>query len=164
MAHRADGDDGGEEQGHLVDWSTSVGIALVGALAAIGLILLFTALVDWVGDFWSQVIYFVAVFGVVIWLALRDRRRDAEDPTRLYRGASITPAGLPGPFVVTQALGVLAIAMLVAGLIIGEPRGLIWIGGAWVLLLVGAVGLVFWFAGLGGRALPRRAVHADDDR
>ena len=82
--------------------------------AAVGLIVLFTYLVDWVGDFWSQVIYFVAVFGGIIALALRSRAQGRGRPRRLTQGGPpITPAGLPGPFVVTQALGVLAIAMLV---------------------------------------------------
>ena len=43
------------------DWQTSITVAVGGTVAAIGLIVLFTYLVDWVGDFWSQVIYFVAV-------------------------------------------------------------------------------------------------------
>jgi hypothetical protein len=145
MAHRAG--DGGHGR-HVVDWSTSVGIALAGTVAAVALIVLFTELVDWIGPLWSQVVYFLAVFGAVVWLASRDRRRDDRDPSRLRRAASITPAGLPGPFVATQAFGVLAIAMAIVGVIVGTPRGLIWIGSAWVLFLVGLVGLAFWFAGL----------------
>src|SRR5919206_1831452 len=120
MAHRADDQRSGGRRAGLVDWPTSVGLALGGAVAAVGLVVLFTYLVDWIGAFWSQAVYFLAVFGAVIWLAVRDRRRDREDPRRLLRGASITPAGLPGPFVVTQALGVLAVAMAVVGVIVGR--------------------------------------------
>jgi hypothetical protein len=150
MAHRAPGSD----RRHLVDWPTSVGIALGGTVAAVALMILFTYLVDWIGPFWSQVVYFLAVFGAVIWLAMRDRRRDEQDPGRLRRAASITPAGLPGPFVATQAFGVLAVAMAIVGVVVGTPRGLIWIGGAWVLFLVGVVGFTFWYAGLRGRRVP----------
>ena len=101
------------------------------------------------GDFWSQVIYFVAVFGGVIGLALRSRAKDEADPSRLARGGpAITPAGLPGPFVVTQAMGVLAVAMLAVGYVVGGNRGLIWAFSAMVLGLVGLVGLVFWLFGL----------------
>ena len=59
MSHREG--PGGEEQ-QLTNWSTSVGIALGGTVAAIALILLFTYLVDWVGDFWSQVAYAAGYF------------------------------------------------------------------------------------------------------
>jgi Flp pilus assembly pilin Flp len=45
------------------NWQTAIGVAALGTLAAVGLIVLFTYLVDWIGDFWSQVVYFVAVFG-----------------------------------------------------------------------------------------------------
>ena len=70
------------------------------------LIVIFTELVDWVGDFWSQVIYFVAIFGGVLLAAQRSRASDSKEPSRLSRGApAITPAGLPGPFVMTQAPG-----------------------------------------------------------
>jgi hypothetical protein len=131
------------------DWQTAIGVAVVGTIAAVGLIVLFTYLVDWVGDFWSQVIYFVAVFGGVIGLALRGRAKDEADPSRLARGGpAITPAGLPGPFVVTQAMGVLAVAMLAVGYVVGGDRGLIWAFSAMVLGLVGLVGLVFWLFGL----------------
>ena len=135
----------------LYAWQTAVGVAVAGTAAAIGLIILFTDLVDWVGDFWSQVIYFVAVFGGIIALALRSRAKDEADPSRLTGGPTITPAGLPGPFVVTQALGVLAIAMLAAGAVIGGDRGLIWAFSGMVLGLVGLVGLAFWLLGLRGR-------------
>src|SRR5882724_5920078 len=102
------------------DWQTAIGVAVVGTIAAVGLIVLFTYLVDWIGDFWSQVVYFVAVFGGIIALALRSRAKDEADPCRLTQGGpQITPAGLPGPFVVTQALGVLAIAMLAVGFAVG---------------------------------------------
>ena len=132
----------------LVDWPTSVGIAFGGTVAAVGLMILFTELVDWIGPLWSQVVYFLAVFGAVVWLGARDRRQDSQDPSRLRRAASVTPAGLPGPFVATQAFGVLAVGMAIVGVVIGVPRGLIWIGGAWVLFLVGMVGLGFWLATL----------------
>jgi Flp pilus assembly pilin Flp len=134
------------------DWQTAIGVAVVGTLGAVGLIVLFTYLVDWVGDFWSQVIYFVAVFGGVIALALRSRAKDEADPSRLGRGGpAITPAGLPGPFVATQAFGVLALAMLGVGYAVGGDRGLTWAFSALVLGLVGLVGLAFWAFGLRGR-------------
>jgi hypothetical protein len=136
------------KQPAVYDWQTAIGFALVGTIAAVGLIVLFTYLVDWVGDFWSQVIYFVVVFGGIIGLAVRSRRMDELDPSRLGTAPLITPAGLPGPFVVTQALGVLAIAMLAVGLVVGGDRGLIWGFSALVLGLVGLIGLVFWLAGL----------------
>jgi hypothetical protein len=126
------------------DWQTAIAVAVGGTLAAIGLIVLFTYLVDWVGDFWSQVIYFLAVFGGVIALALRSRAKDEADPTRLLRDPAITPAGLPGPFVVTQALGVLAIAMLGVAAVVGGDRAVTWAFAGMVLALVGLVGLLFW--------------------
>jgi hypothetical protein len=126
------------------DWPTAIGVAVGGTLAAIGLIVLFTYLVDWVGDFWSQVIYFLAVFGGVIALALRSRAKDEADPTRLLRDPAITPAGLPGPFVVTQALGVLAMAMLGVAAVVGGDRAVTWAFAGMVLALVGLVGLLFW--------------------
>lgn len=130
------------------DWQTAIAVAVGGTLAAIGLIVLFTYLVDWVGDFWSQVIYFLAVFGGVIALALRSRAKDEADPTRLLRDPAITPAGLPGPFVVTQALGVLAVAMLGVAAVVGGDRAVTWAFAGMVLGLVGLVGLVFWLFGL----------------
>ena len=136
------------KQPAVYDWQTAIGLALVGTAAAVGLIVLFTYLVDWVGDFWSQVIYVVVVFGGIIGLAVRSRRKDEADPSRLGRTPPITRAGLPGPFVVTQALGVLAIAMLVVAVVIGGDRALIWAFSALVLGLVGGVGLLFWLAGL----------------
>jgi hypothetical protein len=132
----------------LYDWQTAIAVAVGGTLAAVALIVLFTYLVDWVGDFWSQLIYFVAVFGGVIALALRSRAKDEADPTRLERDPAITPAGLPGPFVVTQALGVLAIAMLGVGAVVGGDRGITWAFAGMVLGLVGLVGLLFWLVGL----------------
>jgi hypothetical protein len=140
------------KQPAVYDWQTAIGIALVATAAAVGLIVLFTYLVDWVGDFWSQVIYFLVVFGGIIGMAVSSRRKDEADPTRLGRAAPpITPAGLPGPFVVTQALGVLAIAMLVVAVVVGGDRGLIWGFSALVLGLVGLIGLLFWLAGLRGQ-------------
>jgi hypothetical protein len=141
----------GESQDAVYDWQTSIGFAVAATAAAVGLIVLFTYLVDWVGDFWSQVIYFVVVFGGVIALAVRSGRKDEADPSRLGRTPPITRAGLPGPFVVTQALGVLAAAMLVVAVVVGGDRGLIWGFSALVLGLVGGVGLLFWLAGLRGR-------------
>jgi hypothetical protein len=135
------------KQPAVYDWQTAIGFALIATAAAVGLIVLFTYLVDWVGDFWSQVIYFVVVFGGIIGMAMRSRRKDELDPSRLGATPLITPAGLPGPFVVTQALGVLAIAMLAVGLVVGGDRGLIWGFSALVLGLVGLIGLVFWLAG-----------------
>jgi hypothetical protein len=65
----------------------------------------------------------------------------------------VTPAGLPGPFVCTQAFGVLGIAMIIAGALIGGARGVIWIFSGIVLVLVGGVGLAFW----GGTMMSRRS-------
>ena len=66
-------------------------------MAAVVLIVIFTELVDWVGDFWSQVIYFVAIFGGVLLAAKRSRAIDSKEPSRLSRGApAITPAGFRG--------------------------------------------------------------------
>jgi hypothetical protein len=133
-------------------WDIAIGVAVAGTLAAVGLILLFTYLVDWIGALWSQVVYFTAVFGGVIVLAFRSRAKDEADPGRLTRtGPLITPAGLPGPFVVTQALGVLAIAMFVVGYFVSGPRGLTWAFSGMVLALVGLVGLLFWALGLRAR-------------
>ena len=137
------------KQPAVYDWQTAIGFAVVATAAAVGLIVLFTYLVDWVGDFWSQVIYFLVMFGGIVAIAVRSRKKDEADPSRLGRSAPpITPAGLPGPFVVTQALGVLAIAMLVVALFVGGDRGLIWGFSALVLGLVGLIGLLFWLAGL----------------
>ena len=134
------------------DWRTSVGFAIVGTVAAVVLIVVFTYLDDVIGSFWSQVVYFLAVFGGVVAAAERSRRKDIEDPGRLGRSTTpITPVGLPGPFAVTQALGVLGVTMLIAGAIIGDGRGIIWVASGWVLVLVGGVGLVFWTAGIAAR-------------
>ena len=109
---------------HLYDWPTSIAFAVGGTAAAVVLIVVFTYLVDWVGSFWSQVVYFLAVFGGVVGLALRSRMKDDADPARLRAASSpVTPMGLPGPFVLTQALGVLGIAMIAVGLVIQRrPR------------------------------------------
>jgi hypothetical protein len=131
------------------DWPTSIAFAAAGTVVAIVLIVIFENLVDWVGTFWAQVIYFLAIFGGVIAAAQRSRATDSREPSRLTRGAPpITPAGLPGPFVVTQGLGVLGVTMLVAAVLIGGDRGLLWGFSGFVLVLVGGVGLVFWTAGI----------------
>ncbi len=97
-------------------------------------------------------IYFGAFLFAVIGLAERSRRNDRVDPTRLTDASQpVTPAGLPGPFVATQAFGVLGIAMLASGAVIGGPRGIIWIFSGIVLALVGGVGLVFWGGTMYGR-------------
>lgn len=143
---------GPQQQPGVYGWQASIVFAVVGTVISVALIIVFTELVGWVGDFWSQVIYFAAAGGGIVAAALRSRRKDGEDPGRLRRGGTpITPAGLPGPFVVTQGLGVLGVAMLVAGAVIGGDRGIIWIFSGIVLLLVGGVGLVFWLAGLRAR-------------
>jgi hypothetical protein len=91
---------------------------------------------------------------VVIGLAERSRRLDRANPSRLGDASQpVTPAGLPGPFVCTQAFGVLGIAMIVAGALIGGARGVIWIFSGIVLVLVGGVGLAFW----GGAMMSRRS-------
>jgi MFS family permease len=135
------------------DWQTSITFAVVGTVLAVVLILIFTEIVDLVGDFWSQVFYFVAVFGGIIAAAIRSRRKDRQEPARLSATTPITPAGLPGPFVVTQALGVLGLTMIIVGAILGGDAGIIWIFGGFVLALVGGVGLLFW---LGGMVADRR--------
>jgi hypothetical protein len=138
-----------ERAAPVYDWRTSIAVAAVGTAAAVGLIVVFTYLVDVIGDFWSQVVYFLAVFGGIVAAAVRSRRKDSEDPARLGRTSTpITPVGLPGAFVTTQAIGVLGIAMLVVGAIVRGDRGIIWIFSGFVLILVGGVGLVFWSAGL----------------
>jgi hypothetical protein len=137
---------------HLYDWPTAIALAVGGTAAAVVLIVFFTYLVDWVGSFWSQVIYFLAVFGVVVGLALRSRRKDEADPGRLKVASSpVTPMGLPGPFVMTQAFGVLGIAMLVVGGVIQGDRGIIWAFAGFVLVLVGGVGLVMWLLAMAAR-------------
>jgi hypothetical protein len=150
-----------QEQPAVYSWGTSIALAVALTAAAIGLIILFTKLIDWVGPFWSQVVYFTAFFGVVIALAERSRRRDDEDRRRLNRTAGpITPAGLPGPFVVTQALGVLGVVMEVlaqAGSVIDGRAQLLWEWAGVVLILVGAVGLVFWLSGIRTMRRPRPA-------
>jgi hypothetical protein len=137
---------------HLYDWPTSIAFAVGGTAAAVVLIVVFTYLVDWVGSFWSQVVYFLAVFGGVVGLALRSRMKDDADPARLRAASSpVTPMGLPGPFVLTQALGVLGIAMIAVGVVIRGDRGILWTFAGFVLVLVGGVGLVTWLLAMAGR-------------
>jgi hypothetical protein len=137
---------------HLYDWPTSIAVAVGGTAAAVVLIVVFTYLVDWVGSFWSQVVYFLAVFGGVIGLALRSRMKDDADPARLRAASSpVTPMGLPAPFVLTQAFGVLGIAMIAVGLVVQGDRGILWTFAGIVLVLVGGVGLVTWLAAMAGR-------------
>jgi cbb3-type cytochrome oxidase subunit 3 len=137
---------------HVYDWPTSIALAVGGTAAAVVLIVVFTYLVDWVGSFWSQVIYFLAVFGGVVALALRSRRKDEADPARLRAASSpVTPMGLPGPFVMTQAVGVLGIAMLAVGAVVQGDRGILWAFAGFVLILVGGVGLVMWLLAMAGR-------------
>jgi hypothetical protein len=141
------------EQRTVYAWQTSIAVAVLGTAAAVVLIVLFTYIDDYVGSFWSQVIYFLAFFGAVIGLAERSRGIDRRRPGRLADASQpVTPAGLPGPFVATQAFGVLGVAMIVAGALIGSGRGVIWIFSGVVLVLVGGVGLVFW----AGSILTRR--------
>lgn len=141
------------EQRTVYAWQTSIAVAVLGTAVAVVLIVLFTYMDDYIGSFWSQVIYFLAFFGVVAALAERSRRIDRREPSRLTDASQpVTPAGLPGPFVATQAFGVLGVAMIVAGVIIGGGRGVIWIFSGIVLVLVGGVGLAFW----GGALLSRR--------
>jgi len=136
----------------LYDWPTSIAVAVGGTAAAVILIVVFTYLVDWVGSFWSQVIYFLAVFAVVVGLALRSRRKDEADPGRLRVASSpVTPMGLPGPFVMTQAFGVLGIAMIAVGAVIQGDRGILWGFAGFVLVLVGGVGLVMWLLAMAPR-------------
>ena len=94
-----------DQQREVYSWGGSVGFAIVGTVLAVVLILVFTELEDLVGQFGSQVMYFPTIVFVVVAAALRSRRMDDADPTRLSKPTPITPAGLPGPFVVTQALG-----------------------------------------------------------
>jgi hypothetical protein len=137
---------------HLYDWPTSIAMAVGGTAAAVVLIVVFTYLVDWVGSFWSQVVYFLAVFVGVVGLALRSRSKDDADPSRLtVASTAVTPIGLPGPFVLTQAFGVLGIVMLVVGVVVQGDRGILWAFAGFVLVLVGGVGLVTWLVAMVGR-------------
>jgi hypothetical protein len=137
---------------HLYDWQTSIAFAVGGTVAAVVLIVVFTYLVDWVGSFWSQVVYFLAVFAGVVGLAVRSRRKDDADPRRLAVASSpVTPMGLPGPFVMTQAFGVLGIAMIAVGAVVRGDRGILWAFAGFVLVLVGAVGLVMWLLAMAAR-------------
>ena len=49
---------------YLYDWQTSIAVAVGGTVAAVILIVIFTYLVDWVGSFWSQVVYFTGQSGI----------------------------------------------------------------------------------------------------
>ena len=140
---------------YLYDWQTSIAVAVGGTVAAVILIVIFTYLVDWGGSFWSQVVYFLAVFGGIVGLALRSRRKDDADPSRLMTPSTpVTPIGLPGPFVLTQAFGVLGLAMVAVGLVVQGDRGILWVFAGFVLILVGGVGLAMW---LGTMAARRRS-------
>jgi hypothetical protein len=142
------------DQRSVYAWQTAIAVAVLGTAAAVVLIVLFTYMDDYIGAFWSQVIYFVVFFGVVIGLAERSRRLDGRQSARLSDASQpVTPAGLPGPFVATQAFGVLGVTMIVAGAVISGSRGVIWIFSGIVLVLVGGVGLVFW----AGALLTRRS-------
>jgi len=55
-----------DQQREVYSWSGSVGFAIVGTVLAVVLILVFTALEDLVGQFWSQLIYFPTIAIVVI--------------------------------------------------------------------------------------------------
>ena len=137
---------------HVYDWPTSIAYAVGGTAAAVVLIVVFTYLVDWVGSFWSQVVYFLAVLGAVIGLAIRSRRKDDADPARLTVAYSrVTPMGLPGPFVMTQAFGILGLAMIAVGVVVQGDRGILWAFAGYVLVLVGGVGLVMWLLSMAGR-------------
>jgi hypothetical protein len=136
----------------IYDWPTSIAVAVGGTAAAVVLIVVFTYLVDWVGSFWSQVVYFLAVLVGVVGLALRSRRKDDTDPSRLLAASSpVTPIGLPGPFVLTQAFGVLGIAMIAVGAVVQGDRGILWAFAGYVLVLVGGVGLAMWLLAMVGR-------------
>ena len=64
------------EQRTVYAWQTSIAVAVLGTAAAVVLIVLFTYMDDYIGSFWSQVIYFLAFFGAVVGLAWhRDRYR-----------------------------------------------------------------------------------------
>jgi hypothetical protein len=137
---------------HLYDWPTSIAVAVAGTSAAVILIVVFTYLVDWVGSFWSQVVYFLAVLVGVVGLALWSRSKDDADPSRLTAASSaVTPMGLPGPFVLTQAFGVLGIVMIAVGVVVQGDRGILWAFAGFVLVLVGGVGLVTWILAMAGR-------------
>ena len=77
------------------DWQTSLTFAAVGTVLAVVLILVFTELVDVIGDFWSQVFYFIAVFGGIIAAAVRSRRKDQQEPDRLRRRRRSRRPGCP---------------------------------------------------------------------
>jgi len=63
----------------------------------------------------------------------------------------VTPLGLPGPFVMTQAFGILGIAMIAVGVVVQGDRGILWAFAGYVLVLVGGVGLVMWLLSMAGR-------------
>jgi len=64
-------------------WQTSIGLAVGGTVVAVALIIFFTYVDDYIGSFWSQVLYFAAFFAGVVGLAERSSRSDRADPTRL---------------------------------------------------------------------------------
>ena len=76
-------------------WQTSIGVAVVGTAAAVALIVVFTYMDDYIGSFWSQLIYFAAFFGVVIGLAERSRRLRPGEPVAARRRIPAGDAGGP---------------------------------------------------------------------
>ena len=115
---------------HVYDWPTSIALAVGGTAAAVVLIVVFTYLVDWVGSFWSQVVYFLAdalryEMGRDLGMTLADT-----GTVRVEACASslptVTPFGMPGPFVLTQAFGVLGIAMIASAPCSRRPR-ILWV-------------------------------------
>src|SRR4051794_41759400 len=87
-------------------WQTAIGVAALGTLAAVGLIVLFTYLVGWVGDFWSQVVYFVAGFWGNVAPGFCRRAQGGGGPGPVTPGGPPgTPGRLAGPVVGPQGLG-----------------------------------------------------------
>jgi hypothetical protein len=51
----------------------------------------------------------------------------------------------------TQAFGVLGIAMIAVGLVVQGDRGILWAFAGFVLVLVGGVGLMMWLLAMAAR-------------